>query len=261
MNRRDFLGNSIKASAAIVAAPSFFTTLDFKASVTDVDESGRRITGYLAKFGNVDQHFDIIEPGAFAKSIMERGPNSLKNDIFFLHAHDWSRPHGKFEELAEDATGLKFVSTKMPNTTHSNDAIELYKEGIMVEHSIGFRTVVSEYDSDKEIRILKELYLYEGSNVTIGANRGTPFTGFKSMTPEENDAMITKIVKMLRSGRITDETAATLEIGLKQLQAHAYELGKLENAPAEPSHGGDTQKEQGPHIAAIIKGFRNEYFN
>ena len=59
--------------------------IEFKSSfagIKDVDTKNRIVTGYLSEFGSLDYDKDIIEKGAFTKSIMER-----KNDIFFLNQH------------------------------------------------------------------------------------------------------------------------------------------------------------------------------
>ena len=66
-------------------------------AIKDIDIKSRIVTGYLAAFGNVDSDNDIIEKGAFSKSINERF-----NDIFYLQQHDWTRPLGKFTKLEED---------------------------------------------------------------------------------------------------------------------------------------------------------------
>jgi len=76
------------------------------------------------------------------------------------------------------------------------------------------------------VRYIKEIKLFEGSNVTLGANPNTPFTGFKSLTFEEANDQINRIVKLIRHGSLTDDSFSQLEIALKQLQLHSYELGK-----------------------------------
>lgn len=186
--------------------------------IKDVDTKSNIVTGYLSKFGNKDFDGDIIEKGAFKRSI-----NARKNQIFFLNQHNWSQPHGTFKELKEDSFGLYFESNPLIDTTFSSDAIKLYAAGIVKEHSIGFETIKS--DGDFGDRTLTELKLYEGSNVTLGANPETPFTGFKTTMKEiEDDSKI--LYKAIRNGDFTDETFILLEIALKQLQRQAYELGK-----------------------------------
>ena len=215
-------------------------------SVKDIDTKGRVITGYLSSFGNVDHDGDIIEKGAYAKSITER-----LNSIYFLNQHDWKKPLSKFKTLIEDDKGLYFESMPLPDTSYGNDVIKLYEAGVLNEHSVGFQTVKSDYDKDKQVRIIKEIKLYEGSVVTLGANSNTPFNGFKSSIKEVDDQIKT-IMKAIRNGTFTDETFGLLEIALKQLQLNAIELGK--KSLEEPSK--DTQiepKSQAQQINEYLK--------
>lgn len=216
--------------------------------VTDVDTSSRRVTGYLSTFGVKDYDNDIVERGAFQKSISER-----MNSIFFLNQHNWSQPHGKFAVLKEDSKGLYFESNPLPNTSYSNDTLELYATGIVAEHSHGFVTVKKAMEGDT--RIIKEVKLFEGSNVTLGANNNTPFLGFKSLSMVEVNDQVGRIIKALRNGTFTDETFGLLEIALKQLQMQSFELGKKALANDEPLDD-DTQGKVEPQIE-IIKSFRN----
>jgi HK97 family phage prohead protease len=194
---------------------------DYNGGVKDVDMKSKRVTGYLSAFNNKDFDNDIIVKGAFTKSILER-----KNDIYFLNQHKWNQPHGKFSVLLEDEKGLYFESEPLIDTTYSQDTLKLYEAGILKEHSIGFNTIKSDMDSKTGIRMIKEVKLYEGSNVTLGANNQTPFTGFKGLTLIEVNDQHKKILKAFRSGTFTDETFVLLEIALKELQLQAYELGK-----------------------------------
>lgn len=199
--------------------------------IKDIDLKGRRVSGYLSSFDNKDSDGDIIVKGAYTKSISER-----KDQIFFLNQHDWKQPHGKFDELKEDNQGLYFVSNPLIDTSYSMDTLKLYDAGIIKEHSVGFITMKDEVKSDA--RYIKEIKLYEGSNVTLGANSNTPFTGFKSNL-KEIDEQSKKIIKALKDGNFTDDTFILLEVALKQLQKEAFELGK--KSLAEPPVG--TQEE------------------
>lgn len=190
-------------------------------AVNDIDTTKRVVTGYLSKFGNTDLDNDIMDKGAFTKTLQER-----KSNIFFLNQHNWSQPHGKFATLEVDEYGLKFESNQLPDTTYSNDALKLYDAGIIKEHSVGFLTMKSEYIRETDKRIIKEVKLYEGSNVTLGANPDAIFTGLKSFTKEDISEREKAILKAFRNGTFTDETFTLLEIALKQLQLQSYELGK-----------------------------------
>lgn len=216
--------------------------------IKDVDSKNKIVTGYLSAFGNVDSYGDIIEPGAFKKSIQERG-----EQIYFLNQHDWKQPHGFFKMLIEDEKGLYFESNPLIDTTYSQDLIKLYEAGIIKEHSIGYTTEKSSFDQDKNIRYLKELKLYEGSNVTRGANSQTPFEGFKSKTlPEINDE-VKKITKAVKNGTFTDETFILLELALKQLQLDAIEIGKKSLEDLKPFN--NTLETNKPNEAKTIQEF------
>ncbi len=197
--------------------------------IKDLDTTQRRVVAVFANW-NLDHHNDVIEKGSFAKTLAERS-----DKILFLNQHNWKQPHGFFESLTETDEGLVGVSKSLPDTTFSNDALKLYEAGIVKEHSIGFETIKSNYDQESKIRTIKEVKLWEGSNVTLGANSDTPFLGLKAKTlPEIND-LSGKIIKAIRHGTFTDETFLQLEIALKQLTAEAIKLGELKalNQPEE----------------------------
>lgn len=215
---------------------------DVTGGVEDIDAQKRVVTGYLSKFGNIDQHNDIMDEKAFNKTLSER-----KSDIFFLNQHNWQQPHGKFAELYTDSYGLKFVSNPLPDTSYSKDTLVLYEEGIIKEHSVGFITEKDEYKDG--VRTIKEVKLYEGSNVTLGANSQAIFTGLKSLSKQDIDERVKSILKAFKRGNFTDDTFTLLEIALKELQMYSYELGK--KALDEPLN--NTRNE--PQVAEINELF------
>jgi len=228
------------------------------AEVKDVDMKSMTVSGWWASYGNKDYDRDIIEQGAARKTIQERGPMG-SNEIFFLNQHESSQPHSKPSALKDQPKGIYFESTVAP-TSYGKDAIILYDAGIVIQHSIGFQTIKSEdsgsYQDGTFTRHIKEIKLFEGSNVTLGANPNTPFTGFKSLTFEQTNDQINAIVKLIRNGSLTDDTFLQLEIALKQLQKHSFELGKQSLDNAEPPIGTPAVNEPIDHIE-IIKNFRN----
>src|SRR5690606_31884894 len=160
---------------------------------------------YLTGFENVDYGNDVAEKGMFTKTISENGPKG-KNTIFFLNQHDWKQPHGKFAVLEEKNEGLYFESEKLPNTSYSNDTLELYREGILKEHSYGFVATKTVRDTELKARRLKEVRLYEGSNVTVGMNPNSKLIGLKSLSFTQINEKSNAIMKMLRNGSLTDDT-------------------------------------------------------
>lgn len=206
----------------------------FPAQIKDLDRKQGIVTGYFAQFGSVDSDMDSIKKGAFAKTIMENGPEG-KNRIMHLYQHDVNKPLGKPYMLKEDEFGLYFES-KIIGTTYGEDVLKLYEAGVINEHSIGFRTVKN---TPKEgFNEIEEVMLYEGSTVTFGANENTPFTGFKSMTATEAVQKMQTISKAFRRGDFTDDTFNLLEIQMKQLEQFIidqYSQEKAEPVQATPA--------------------------
>jgi HK97 family phage prohead protease len=218
--------------------------------VQDVDTKKRVVTGYLSEFDSEDLTKDIIEPGAFTKTIAERS-----SQIYFLNNHNWGQPHGRFNVLREDVKGLYFESDPLIDTTYSSDLLKLYEAGIVKEHSIGYQ--VARKEQKGGIRHLKELRLAEGSNVTRGANPNTPFMGFKSLTQIELIDKEKLLLKAIADGTFTDATFGLLEIALKQLQTDAFELGQKTPIITAPSIV-DTRFKDAPSLE-ILKAFNEKF--
>lgn len=185
-----------------------------KALISDVDMKSRTVTGYFSRFGNIDHDGDMMMPGAFTKSISERGakniiPHILDHDIH-VTLKQLSKP-----KLYEKSDGGFFEST-ISDTTNGIDTLKLYRDGVINQHSFGFRTLQkTEKGSHVEI---KEVMLYEISTVTLGANPETPFTGFKSLTMKQVADRYATLTKCLKDGDYTDETFLILEAQVKQLE-------------------------------------------
>ena len=198
---------------------------DFTGSVQDVDTKNRIVTGFFNNFETEDSDGDIIRKGAGAKTIAER-----KDKIFFLNQHEWKQPHGFASVMEEKNEGTYFESNPLPNTSYSNDAMILYQEGIVKEHSFGFVTEKSKpiTVNGRKLREITEYKLYEFSNVTLGANANTPFSGFKSRyeTVEDINLEVKKLLNVFRNANITDDLGVQLELSIKMLQMEAFNLGK-----------------------------------
>jgi HK97 family phage prohead protease len=78
--------------------------------IKDIDGKKGIVTGYFSSFNTLDSDGDVIKPGAFARSIKERGPKSMKPRIKHILNHDWCQPLGRLEVLQEDSKGLYYES-------------------------------------------------------------------------------------------------------------------------------------------------------
>lgn len=187
------------------------------AKIKEVDLSKRIIMAYASIFNNVDSGGDRILPGAFAKTISENGPTG-KNRIMHLWQHDREEILGKPSVIKEDETGLYF-ETKLIDTELGNDALKMYQEGILTEHSIGYNTVKAEWSKqpgEEGVYNLLELRLFEVSTVTWGMNDQARYVGNKSQ--QELIERIEKLQKAMYSDTYTDETFKRIEAELKQIE-------------------------------------------
>ena len=183
----------------------------------------------------------MIVKGAFKKSLQERGVDSTSNrKIAFLRYHDWTKPIGKFVRLEEDEVGL-FAVAELGSSTLGNDALLDYQEGIIKEHSIGFRYlhdklkwIEDESKEDGGYFLISEVALWEGSAVTFGANELTPVLQVaKGIDKKDQIQSIVKeldlIIKSLSSGKGTDERLYSLEMKHKFLISQLEEVYTLKN--------------------------------
>lgn len=154
-----------------------FKALKFDDSQVSIEQ--RTFKGYASTFGNVDEVNDIIESGAFKKSIQERGPQG-SNQIKVLWQH--SEPLGVPTVMLEDSKGL-YVEGRVSRTRLGDEALELMGDGVVDKMSIGFSIPKGKvtYDDQTGIRRIKEVKLFEFSPVTFPANEQASITGMKSL--------------------------------------------------------------------------------
>jgi HK97 family phage prohead protease len=132
------------------------------------NEDYGKFEGYGSIFGNKDLGNDVIEQGAFLKSLKNKKPNQVK----LLYQHKTDMPIGVFDEIREDEKGL-FVKGRLALKTQAGaEAYELMKMGALDGLSIGFRVNPKEVEYDKRAnkRIIKEVELMEVSLVTFPMN-------------------------------------------------------------------------------------------
>lgn len=164
-----------------------YKTFSIYSKDVNYDGESRTISGYAAVFGNKDKAGDILIKGCFSKSIQDRGPESSANDkIIMLWMHDMDEPIGRFTVLNEDNKGLYFEAV-IDDVPRGNQAIKQLESGTLNQFSIGYQYVHENcmYDAEKDAYIVKEVYLYEISVVSIGCNGETEYLGLKSIEDAE----------------------------------------------------------------------------
>jgi HK97 family phage prohead protease len=181
---------------------------------TDSDMKQGIVSGYFAVFGNKDLDGDVIEAGAFTKTVMERGPQG-KQLIKYLLDHDKNKVVAKITNLYEDNKGLRYEA-KIGSHAAGQDFQKMIESELINQHSFGFRTIKEQFDQEAKANLIKEVMMYEGSAVQfLGANPETTFIDLKS----EADAFeyLGRLEKFVKTSDATDETLEKLENQLKSL--------------------------------------------
>ena len=169
-------------------------TKNINMQVKSVDEDGT-FSGYASTFGNVDLGGDMIVKGAFKKTITER-----KSNVKMLWNHNQNEIIGVFDEIREDDNGL-FVKGRLAlKTQRGQEAHELLKMKAVDAMSIGYAVIKDDYDRKNNIRLLKEVKLFEASLVTIPMNQDAVVTnvksGFDTLSTVDKESVLTLINKL-----------------------------------------------------------------
>lgn len=143
------------------------TNKSFPFEIKTISETGA-FTGYASVFGNEDLWGDIVVAGAFSKSIAKKKPA-------MLWQHKSDEPIGIWAVIKEDEKGL-YVEGQLliDGVAKAKEAYELLAAKAISGLSIGYRAVSwvwrKKDDSTDEVRLLKEIDLWEISLVTFPAN-------------------------------------------------------------------------------------------
>lgn len=97
---------------------------------------GNVIEGYAARFGEKDLGGDIIEAGAFTKSIAEIRASGHR--LPMLWAHGQEDVVGSWHELREDDAGLYALGGVNADVGRGREAVSLVKGGDLSGLSIGY---------------------------------------------------------------------------------------------------------------------------
>lgn len=144
-------------------------------SVKALQEDGS-FEGILASYNTVDLGGDKILPGAFTKTMQERG-----NEIPMLWQHKPDQPIGKLN-LVDSPTGLMVKGQLLVDEVpQAKIAYALLKANVIKGLSIGYDTVKDSIDNG--VRQLKEVRLWEGSVVTFPMNEACAITSVKKAGP------------------------------------------------------------------------------
>jgi HK97 family phage prohead protease len=163
-----------------------------------VDESGV-FSGYASLFGETDLAQDVVERGAFARSLARRGASGIR----MLFQHDPNQPIGVWAEVSEDPRGLYVKGKLTHGVGRAAEVLSLMRAGALDGLSIGFRTVRASPDRSKGLRRILEADLWEISVVTFPMLPGARVDVVKGHTERQLAARLRAASRMFneRNGK------------------------------------------------------------
>lgn len=143
-------------------------------------EADGRITGWASTYGGEpDRHGDVVQPGAFAKSLAEHKRRGTRPAM--LWSHQVETPIGQWIDFQDEAKGLRVTGRFNLKTESGREAFEHARAGDVGALSIGFVTPEGgRRYLGKGAWALDEVDLVEVSLVTAPANRNAVVTGVKA---------------------------------------------------------------------------------
>ena len=128
--------------------------------------------GLLSPYGNIDHGGDVVEAGAYTKTLKERG-----NVVPMLWQHMEEYPIGTLT-LEDRADGLWCKGKLQLELPKAKEAHICLKGRIIKGLSIGYKAVKDSIENG--VRHLKEIRLFEGSVVTFPMNEMAIVTAIKA---------------------------------------------------------------------------------
>lgn len=147
-----------------------------KFQIKEIGEQGV-FTGMAAVYGNVDLGKDKIIPGAFTKTLADKG-----GEVPILWQHDHREPIG-LAKLTDSKEGLHIRGELVLESPVAQKAYAMLKKGVLKGLSIGFDAITEKME--KGIRNLTEIKLWETSLVTFPMNELALVDSVKGMNDEE----------------------------------------------------------------------------
>ncbi len=216
----------------------------------EVDLTKRTVDVIANTYWWFDSDFDVLVPGVASKSIQDRGPNSKSpGKIKHAESHDLRNTYARptlIEETKFEGLDVLRASSFFPEQENSEKKLIEYQNDMIDQHSIGFRylnlqRIEKEADEWEDILaklinpedaeeagilwIVKEIELFEYSDVAFGANRLTPYLGSKSTNKNiQYSNLVTKLDVLHESMRTGKGDKDMIRLEERQIKQMIYEL-------------------------------------
>lgn len=180
--------------------------------------------GFASTFGNIDLTKDIIEKGAFERTLKSGRLVKL------LWQHGFFDVIGSVVKAEENDEGLFIRGRINLGTEKGREAFALLKAGDLDSMSIGFSVKSAEFDDDTGIRTINEIKLFEVSIVTEPANPKAVVTSVKSIQ-EANS--LSEVENILKAKGFTKKECFTLISKIKSFSKRCDTVQEKANDDAQ----------------------------
>ena len=221
----------------------YYKTMQLKA-----DEAGK-ISGFFSTYEKTpDSYGDIIEPGAFTKTIAKR--KETGHPFPLCWNHDFSSVIGVVDTIEEKEVG-PYIEASFLDTALAQDVRKMVQSGAVYQFSFAYDVLKSREPNTEEksngvLNVLEEVEVFEISVVTVPANQNAVVTDIKGAIEAE--------IKAGRRNNKSDEETIKQIISLAQSlltkeddkteEAEAEEEAKSEvnEASEEPKDDGNSKR-------------------
>lgn len=174
-------------------------------------DDGGGIKGYSSTFWAVDSYYTAMAPGAFQRTLTERG-----DKISILLNHNPDINIGVPDVQREDEKGLYLEASVFDDGADGSTLLKRLRAGARYGLSFGFRTLNSRMATEEdpldfsqmpnvsrqEVAIITEVKLWEHSIVTFPANEAAEIT---SVRQQAHADALRQLLDDLREDRLTDD--------------------------------------------------------
>ena len=212
----------------------------FPFEVKSLTEAGS-FEGYAAIFNKPDSMNEIVEPGAFTKSLKEGSSRPL------LWYHDVRQPLG-LVELTVDKKGLKVEGQLELEIKAAYEKYLMLKKKIIRGMSFGFKTIKDSWEG--KFRRLNEVKLWEVSLATFQMHPKAVVTAVKSDDPKSFEEAVASLQRNITALEEFKE-GKSISTGDRKIVDNAIEaLNALQTAEPSP----DTRREEKSILTPVIEG-------
>ena len=145
------------------------------------------ISGFFSTYEKTpDSYGDIIEPGAFTKTLKKREESGHPFPLCFNH--DFDKVIGRVDSVKDTDKG-PYIEATFLDTTLAQDVRKMLQSGAIYQFSFAYDILNSRKPTAEEEKagvglVLTELEVYEISVVTVPANSNAVATEVKAIEPE-----------------------------------------------------------------------------